>query len=91
MCIRDRNNNESYGVYIKNSLHYSYTDLKLIYRKNAPLSIPLNSLGKVDKRIIDSVMDKTVLDFFDYSLKNKELNINNYNTYEGQVIYNKYP
>ena len=36
-------------------------------------------------------MDKTVLDFFDYSLKNKELNINNYNTYEGQVIYNKYP
>ena len=86
-----KNNNESYGVYIKNSLHYSYTDLKLIYRKNAPLSIPLKSLGEVDKRIIDSVMDKTVLDFFDYSLKNKELNINNYNTYEGQVIYNKYP
>ena len=86
-----KNNNESYGVYIKNSLHYSYTDLKLIYRKNAPLSIPLKSLGEVDKRIIDSVMDKTVLDFFDYSLKNKKLNINSYNTYEGQVIYNKYP
>ena len=86
-----KNNKESYGVYIKNSLHYSYTDLKLIYRAGSPLSIPLNSLGRVDKQIVDAVMDKTVLDFFNYSLKNQDININDYNTYNGQVIYNKYP
>ena len=86
-----KNNKESYGVYIKNSLHYSYTDLKLVYRENAPFSIPLKKLGEVDKKIVDSVMDRTVLDFFDYSLKNKDLNINNYDTYDDQVIYNKYP
>lgn len=86
-----KNNKESYGVYIKNSLHYSYTDLKLIYRENAPFSIPLKKLGEVDKKIVDLVMDRTVLDFFDYSLKNKDLNINNYDTYDDQVIYNKYP
>ena len=86
-----KNNKESYGVYIKNSLHYSYTDLKLIYRAGSPLSIPLNSLGRVDKQIVDAVMDKTVLDFFNYALKNQDININDYNTYNGQVIYNKYP
>ena len=86
-----KNNKESYGVYIKNSLHYSYTDLKLIYRASSPLSIPLNSLGKVDKQIVDVVMDKTVLDFFNYALKNQDININDYNTYNGQVIYNKHP
>ena len=86
-----KNNKESYGVYIKNSLHYSYTDLKLIYRAGSPLSISLNSLGRVDKQIVDAVMDKTVLDFFNYALKKQDININDYNTYNGQVIYNKYP
>ena len=60
-------NKESYGVYIKNSLHYSYTDMKLIYNQKAPFALPLDSLGEVDKQIVDQVMDKTVLDFFKFS------------------------
>ena len=84
-------NKESYGVYIKNSLHYSYTDLKLIYNQKAPLALPLDSLGKVDKKIVDQVMDKIVLDFFNYSLKGQSFNIEKNDTYNNQVIYNTHP
>ena len=84
-------NKESYGVYIKNSLHYSYTDMKLIYNQNAPFALPLDSLGEVDKQIVDQVMDKTVLDFFNYSLKGQPFDIKNNNTYNNQVIYNTHP
>jgi len=86
-----QNNNETFGVYIKNSLHYSFTDLKLIYRQGAPFSFPLNSLGVVDKKLIDKVMDKTILEFFNYSLKNKQFNFSGLNTYNGEVIYKQYP
>ena len=84
-------NKESYGVYIKNSLHYSYTDMKLIYNQNAPFALPLDSLGEVDKKIVDQVMDKTVLDFFNYSLKGQPFDIKNNDTYNNQVIYNTHP
>ena len=84
-------NEESYGVYIKNSLHYSYTDMKLIYNQKAPLALPLDSLGKVDKKIVDQVMDKTVLDFFNYSLKGQSFNIEKNDTHNNQVIYNTHP
>jgi len=84
-------NKESYGVYIKNSLHYSYTDMKLIYNQKAPLALPLDSLGKVDKKIVDQVMDKIVLDFFNYSLKGQSFNIEKNDTYNNQVIYNIHP
>ena len=84
-------NKESYGVYIKNSLHYSYTDMKLIYNQKAPFALPLDSLGEVDKKIVDQVMDKTVLDFFNYSLKGQAFNIKNNDTYNNQVIYNTHP
>lgn len=84
-------NKESYGIYIKNSLHYSYTDLKLIYKQGAPLSLTLDSLGRVDKQIVDDVIDKAVLSFFDYSLKNQSFNFESFNTYNNQVIYNKHP
>ena len=86
-----KTNKESYGVYIKNSLHYSYTDMKLIYNQGAPFSLPLDSLGEVDKKIVDKVMDKTVLDFFNYSLKGQPLNFKNNDTYNSQVIYNQHP
>ena len=65
--------------------------MKLIYNKNSPFALPLDSLGEVDKKIVDEVMDKTVLDFFDYSLKGEPFNIKNNNTYNGQVIYNQHP
>ena len=47
--------------------------MKLIYNQNAPFALPLDSLGEVDKKIVDQVMDKTVLDFFNYSLKASRL------------------
>lgn len=84
-------NKESYGVYIKNSLHYSYTDMKLIYNKNSPFALPLDSLGEVDKKIVDEVIDKAVLDFFNYSLKGQSYNIYSNDTYNKQVIYNQHP
>ena len=86
-----QNNKESYGVYIKNSLHYSYTDLKLIYDPNKPLALPLKSLGEVDKSLVDKVMDETILSFFDYTLKNNQFKFDGFNTYNNQVIYKTYP
>jgi len=86
-----KNNKESYGVYIKESLHYTFTDLKLIYRQGAPLSLPLKNLGPVDKKIVDNVMDTMVLDFFNYSLKNKQFDFSAYDTYGGKVIYKQHP
>jgi hypothetical protein len=86
-----KNNKESFGVYIKNSLHYSFTDLKLIYKQGAPLSIPLNSLGAVDKKTVEKVMDTMVLDFFDYSLKGKPFDISAYSKYGGKVVYQQHP
>ena len=65
--------------------------MKLIYNQGAPFALPLDSLGEVDKKIVDEVMDQTVLDFFDYSLKGQSFNIKNNNTYNDQVIYNQHP
>ena len=84
-------NEESYGVYIKNSLHYSYTDMKLIYNQGAPFSLSLDNLGEVDKKIVDKVMDKTILDFFNYALKDQPFEVKELDTYNDQVIYNKHP
>ena len=83
-------NEESYGVYIKNSLHYSYTDMKLIYNQDAPLALPLDSLGEVDRNIVDDVVDKTILDFFNYVFQNTTFKPEKYNTFNDQVIYQKY-
>ena len=85
-----KTNEESYGVYIKNSLHYSYTDMKLIYNQDAPFSLPLDSLGEVDKNIVDDVVDKTILDFFEYVFQNTTFKIEDYDTFNDQVIYQKY-
>ena len=83
-------NEESYGVYIKNSLHYSFTDMKLIYNQGAPLSLPLDSLGEVDKKIVDNVLDKTILEFFDYVFKNTPFEFEGDHTFNNQVIYRNY-
>ena len=83
-------NEESYGVYIKKSLHYSFTDMKLIYNQGAPLSLPLDSLGEIDKKIVDNVLDKTILEFFDYVFKNTPFEIEGGPTFNSQVIYRNY-
>ena len=51
------------------------------------MAIPLRNLGTVDRKLMDKVMDKIILDFFNYSLKGEEFNINDYNSYNNQVIY----
>lgn len=82
------NSNENkYAAYIKNSLHYTYTDIKLIYNTNAPFALPLDSVGKIDKKIVDYVMDKSVLKFFNYALKKQELNFKDLKDFDGKVIY----
>ncbi len=82
------NSNENkYAAYIKNSLHYTYTDIKLIYNTNAPFALPLDSVGKIDKKIVDYVMDKSVLKFFNYALKKQELNFKDLKDFNGKVIY----
>ena len=65
--------------------------MKLIYNQNAPFSLPLDSLGEVDKKIVDKVMDKTVLDFFNYALKDQPFDIKKLDTHNNQVVYNKHP
>ena len=64
--------------------------MKLIYTQGAPISLRLDSLGEVDKKIVDNVMDKIVLDFFNYVLKDGKFIIKDYSTYQKQVVYNKY-
>lgn len=82
------NNNENkHAAYIKNSLHYTYTDIKLIYNTDAPFALPLDSVGKVDKKIVNYVMDKSVLSFFNYALKNQELNLKELKDFNNQVVY----
>ena len=65
--------------------------IKLIYNQGAPFSLPLDSLGEVDKKIVDKVMDKTVLDFFNYALKDQPFEVKELDTFNDQVIYNKHP
>ena len=51
------------------------------------MAIPLRNLGTVNRKLMDEVMDKVILDFFNYSLKDKEFNIYNNNSYNNQVTY----
>ena len=81
------NNKPSYAVYIKNSLHYTFTDLKQVYVAESPLAIPLSFLGKVDKSIVKNTINESMINFFDSSLKNQEFQKNIYNKYNNEVIF----
>ena len=81
------NNKPSYATYIKNSLHYTFTDLKQVYVAESPLAIPLSFLGKVDKSIVKNTINESMINFFDYSLKNQEFQKNIYNKYNNEVIF----
>ncbi len=65
-----QNNSNSFMVYVKKSLHYDFTDFKQIYIQDRPLTFPLSGLGEVSKSTIKQIMNKSILEFFNYSLKN---------------------
>ena len=81
------NNKPSYAVYIKNSLHYTFTDLKQVYVSESPLAIPLSFLGKADKTVVKNTINESMISFFDSTLKNQEFQKNIYNKYNKEVIF----
>ena len=82
-----KNNKPSYGVYIKNSLHYTFTDLKQIYVAGSPFAISLSSLGKVDKAVVKNTINESMMNFFDATFKNQEFQKNIYNKHKNEVIF----
>ena len=81
------NNKPSYAVYIKNSLHYTFTDLKQVYVSESPLAIPLSFLGKADKTVVKNTINESMISFFESTLKNQEFQKNIYNKYNKEVIF----
>jgi dienelactone hydrolase len=80
-------NKPSYAVYIKNSLHYTFTDLKQVYMQDKALSFPLTSLGTVDKAVVRNTINLSMMNFFDATLKDKEFEKILYKNYENEVIF----
>ena len=68
-------NTNSFMVYVKNSLHYDFTDFKQIYIQDRPFSFPIGGLGSVSKSKIKKIMNKSILEFYDYSFKQKEFEV----------------
>ena len=64
------NNSNSFMVYVKESLHYDFTDFKQIYIQDRPFTFPISGLGEIPKNRIKEIMNKSILEFFNYSLKN---------------------
>ena len=81
------NNKPSYAVYIKNSLHYTFTDLKQVYVAGSPLAIPLPYLGKVDKAVVKNTINESMIEFFGSTLKNQKFQKNIYNKDNKEVIF----
>lgn len=85
-----KSNHESYVIYLKESLHYTFTDFKLIYNDKSSLGVPINTLGVVDKKIVDELVDKAVLEFFNYSLKDQPVNFESYKSFEKNAYFEFY-
>lgn len=71
--ILEKNSN-SFMVYIKNSLHYDFTDFKQVYIQGRSFTFPISGLGEVSKNTIKEIMNKSILEFFNHSLKDKAFN-----------------
>ena len=81
------NNKPSYATYLKNSLHYTFTDLKQVYVAEKPLAIPLSFLGKIDRVVVKNTINDSMTNFFDSALKNQRFQKNIYNKYNNDVIF----
>ena len=82
-----QNNKPSYAVYIKNSLHYTFTDLKQVYVQDKALSFPVSTLGIVDKAVVRNTINLSMMNFFDATFKDKEFEKILYKNYENEVIF----
>ena len=65
--IMDNNSNLSITIDIPGSYHYDYTDFTYF----SYLSKQLNFSGSVPTKTMAKIMNTTLLDFFNYTLKNK--------------------
>jgi len=74
-------------VYIKNTLHYTFTDLKQVYVSGSPLAIPLPYLGEADKALVKNTINASMMNFFDAALKNKKFQKNIYDKDKNEVIF----
>ena len=70
-----KNNSSSFVVYVKNSLHQDFTDFKQTYIQDRPFTFPISGLGDVSKNKIKNIMNKSIVEFFDYTLKEKTFDI----------------
>ena len=66
------NNTRSFVVYVENSLHVDFTDYKQIYIQGRPFTIPISEFGDISRNKIKNIMNKSILEFFDYTFKGKE-------------------
>jgi len=70
------NNTSSFVIYVENSLHVDFTDYKQTYIVGRPFTIPISEFGDISKNTIKQIMNKSILEFFNYSLKNNTFDIN---------------
>ena len=66
------NNTNSFVVYVENSLHVDFTDYKQTYIQGRPFTIPISDFGDISKNKIKNIMNRSILEFFNYSLKDKK-------------------
>ena len=80
-----KNNTRSFVVYVKNSLHQDFTDFKQIYIQDKPFTFPMSGLGDVSKNKIKNIMNKTILEFFDYALKGEKFDTTILDKYHNDI------
>lgn len=66
------NNTSSFVVYIEKSLHVDFTDYKQTYIVGRPFTIPISEFGDISKNKIKNIMNRSILEFFNYTFKGEE-------------------
>jgi dienelactone hydrolase len=81
-----KNNTNSFVVYVKNSLHQDFTDFKQTYIQNRPFTFPISGLGDIPKNKIKNIMNKSILEFFDYAFKNEKFDTTILDQYNNDIM-----
>jgi dienelactone hydrolase len=81
------NNTSSFVVYVKNSLHQDFTDFKQIYIQDRPFTFPIAGFGDVSKSKIKNIMNKSIVEFFDHTLKAEAFDINVLDRYKKNIEF----
>jgi hypothetical protein len=66
------NNSSSFVVYVEKSLHVDFTDYKQTYIQGRPFTIPISDFGEISKNKIKNIMNRSILEFFNYTFKGEE-------------------